>query len=93
VHWAFSQRSPMPQGWSHAPQWFGSFSTFTQSPPPQSVRFELQEVRHCPREHTWPAPQALPQSPQWSWSDWRSAQTPAQKVLRGGHLHAPDTQS
>jgi hypothetical protein len=50
-----------------APQWLGSFLPSMQAPP-HWTRFAPQVVVHVPLLHTVPAPQALPQVPQFSLS-------------------------
>jgi hypothetical protein len=55
---------------------------FTQARP-QAVTPSAQAAWHAPLTHTWLAPQAVPQAPQWLAFDVRSVHTPSQLAAEG----------
>jgi hypothetical protein len=67
----------------HEPQWSGSLIKSTQLVP-HSVSFTAQVAPHCPSEHTEPAGQTIPQSPQFSASDPVSTHSPSQSTSPAG---------
>jgi hypothetical protein len=87
-----SQRAPVAQRMSHAPQWSASVAVVTHAPL-HAVCDAGHWSWHRPVAHTSPRAHAFEHIPQWAASVFVSTQRSPQRVVPVGQAHVPALQS